>query len=115
MIEEYLKKVYDLSDIDVFRKYMDIHDANNTDIKIYDYKDNLIGYIRWNMEGTVAHVLDFVVDKEKIGGISLIRELAREGLLKHPEITHIKFARRFREDKDNYRLYPIEKFLRMGD
>jgi N-acetylglutamate synthase-like GNAT family acetyltransferase len=117
MSEEELKKI-----VEFYEKYLGTHDE--TTAKSYikehlkygtvdyavDEKGNVIGLCRWNIDGTIAKIIDLAIApewrKKGLGKHFLVR-----GLKLWKNVTHIEFERGFRGDHRRKKI-PVEFILK---
>ena len=82
---------------------LDIHDEYNT-LVIIDGK----GFARYNIEGTVAYILDCIVVD---GGVHTLRKMCKLGQDKFPYAKTIRFERALKKRKD-MRHFTLNNFIK---
>jgi hypothetical protein len=87
----YIDNGYDPSTIKSLTESIEGHLKYNTIIVKQDDL-GIYAVARWNIHGTVAHILDVAVRKDKRGDY-ILQEMITEGINKFPYATHIMFRR----------------------
>lgn len=104
-IQEHLKYV----DREKLREYVRVHEGYGT----FDYAVNevgdIIGIVRWNMNGDVAEVLDMAV-REGFRGRKIGNDFIKKALNRFPSMKKLRFKRGLRGD-DRKKELSVDRIL----
>lgn len=68
------------------------HLKYNTLIYVTDKKGKIAAVCRWNVEGTIAHVIDLMI-REDYRNNGMIKTILTKGLIKYPYVTYLCWER----------------------
>ena len=112
-IIQYGGGVYSNYNRENLREIVGKHLTYNTFTILRNKEDKIIAVARWNIYGTVAHILDVIVKKEN-RNMGILNVLVSIGWTKFPFVKFISFERETKYPNRKSRIYRIEQFLRKG-
>ena len=71
----------------------------------------VVAMVRWNIDGDIAHVLDFVVRKDSRRK-NLIKKMLLKGLIRHHGIKHLSWERIKKYPYRKQRVYSVGRILK---
>ena len=119
MTPEILEKLADFSlnnfpysDRELIKKYLLMHEVNNTLIYSLDKNQEVIGMIRFNArpETGVGEIIDFAI-RPDWRNKGLFKIFVKKAMETWPMGTHLKFQRELKDPKSRERIIPIAFIL----
>jgi hypothetical protein len=106
-ILDFLKRYYK----EIPEEYITLHLAHKTCIVVYDNKDEVIAFTRWNVDGDTACILDTVIRPDQRKTL-ILKSLINKGHETFPEVEYISFVRELKYPERKPRKYLIQELLK---